>query len=71
MELGEIELDVLEKECEKEGKGYVSHEQLQLLQEANIRSKSHQALGIIVEPQKGSKWKYPEEDMKRGRNTSK
>ena len=31
MELGEIELDALGKECEKEGKGYVSHEQLQLL----------------------------------------
>ena len=71
MELGELELDALEKECEKEGKGYVSHEQLQLLQEANIRSKSHQALGIIVEPQKGGKRKYPKEDMKRGRKTSK
>ena len=71
MELVEIELDALEKEYEKEGKGYVSHEQLQLLQEANIRSKSHQALGIIVEPHKGSKRKSPKEDMKIGRKTRK
>ena len=61
----------LKKNARSLGKGYVSHEQLQLLQEDNIRSKSHQALGIIVEPQKGSKRKFPKEDMKRGRKTSK
>jgi len=39
MDLGELDLDELEKECEKKGKGYVSRRQLELLQEAIVRSK--------------------------------
>ena len=31
MELGELDLDALEKECEKEGQGYVSREQVELI----------------------------------------
>ena len=59
MELGELDLYVLKKECEKEGKGYVSREQLELLQEAIIWSKYHQDLGIKAETQNGGKRKYP------------
>ena len=59
MELGELELDALENKCEKEGKGYVSREQLELLQEAIIWSKYHQDLGINAETQNGGKRKYP------------
>ena len=64
MELGELDLDALEKECEKAGKGYVSREQVELLQKAIIQSKAHKDLGINAEPQKGSKSKYLEEDLK-------
>ena len=31
MELGELDLDAIEKECEKAGKGYVSREQIEIL----------------------------------------
>ena len=31
MELGDLDLDAIEKECEKEGKGYVPREQIELL----------------------------------------
>lgn len=40
MELGELDLNEIEKECEKKEKGYVSRKQLELLQEAIIRSKA-------------------------------
>ena len=32
MELGDLDLDALEEECRKVGKGYVSWEQIELLQ---------------------------------------
>ena len=71
MELGEMDLDEIEKECDKKGRGYVSRRQLELLQEAIINTKARQQLGIIMDPQKGSKRKLLEEDMKRGRKTNK
>ena len=40
MELGELDLDKIEKECEKKGKGYVSRRQLELLQELIIKMKA-------------------------------
>ena len=61
MELGDLDLDVIEKECEKAGKGYVPQEQIELLQKAVINSKARQELGICVEPRKGSKRKSPKE----------
>ena len=66
MELGELDLDAIEKEYE-----YVSREQVELLQKAIIRSKASQDLGINVDPTKGSKRKSPEEDLKRGHKTNK
>ena len=66
MELGDLDLDTLEEECRNVGKGYVSREQIELLEQAIIRSKAHKDLGISVETQKGSKRKSPEEDQKRG-----
>ena len=32
MDLGELDLDEIEKECSKKGKGYVSRRQFELLQ---------------------------------------
>ena len=71
MELGDLALDALEKECEKVGKGYVPREQIKLLQKAIIDSKARRELGICVEPQKGSKRKSPEEEQKRERKSNK
>ena len=50
MESGDLDMDAIEKECEKEGKGRVPQEQIELLQKAIINSKVHQELGIGVEP---------------------
>ena len=55
MEMGKLDLHVIEKECEKEGKGYVPREQVELLQKSIVISKAHQDLGISTEPPKGSK----------------
>ena len=41
MELGELDMDEIEKECDKQGRGYVSRTQLESLQEAIIKAKSH------------------------------
>ena len=42
MELGELDLDEIEKEYDKKGKGYVSRRQLELIEEAIIKTKVHQ-----------------------------
>ena len=59
MELGDLDLDAIKKECEKAGKCYVSQEKVELLQKSIIRSKASQDLGISAEPLKGSKRKSP------------
>ena len=41
MELGKLDLDEIEKECDKKGRGYVSRQQLELLQEEFIKTKAH------------------------------
>ena len=64
MELGDLDLDAIEKECGKAGKCYVSQEKVELLQKSIIRSKASEYLGISAEPLKGSKRKSPEEDLK-------
>ena len=46
MELGDLDLNAIEKECNKEGKGYVPREQIELLQKAIINSKACRELGI-------------------------
>ena len=70
MELGELYLDATEEECGKNGKGYVSRCQIELFQEAIIRIGTHESLGIDLDPQKGSKRKSPEEELRRGRKTN-
>ena len=71
MDLGELELDSIEEECRKKGQGYVLRHQLELLQEAIIRTGAVESLGIDLDAQKGSKRKSPEEEMRRGRKTKK
>ena len=40
MELGDLDLDVIEKECDKACKGYVPREQIELLKKAIFNSKA-------------------------------
>ena len=63
MELGELDLDAIEEECGKKGQGYVSRHQIKLLQEAIIRTGTHESLGIDPNAQKRSKRKSPEEEL--------
>ena len=44
MELGELDLDEIKKECDKKGRGYVFRRQLELIQEVIIKTKYHQQL---------------------------
>ena len=71
MELGELDLETIEEECGKKGQGYVSQRQIELLQEAIIRTDAHENLGIDPDSQKGSKRKSPKEELRRGRKTNK
>ena len=71
MELGELDLDAIEEECGKKGQGYVSRRQIELLQEAIIRTGPHEILGIDRDLQKGSKRKSPEEKLRRGQKMNK
>ena len=71
MELGELDLDAIEEECKKKAKGYVPRRQINILQEVIIKMGAHQDLGIDSDPQKGTKRKFPEEEIRRGRKTNK
>ena len=55
MDLRELDLDEIEKECSKRGKGYVSRRQLELLQQAILKTKASPQLGISKDSLKGSK----------------
>ena len=53
MELGELDLDAIEAECGKKGKGYVPRWKIELLQEAIIKVGAHPNLGIDPDPLTG------------------
>ena len=71
MELGELDLDAIEVECGKKGKGYVPRWKIKLLQEAIIKDGAHPNLGIDPDPLTGHKRKPPEEEQRRGRKSNK
>ena len=71
IELGELDLDAIEAECGKKGKGYVPKRQIELLQEAIIKAGAHPNLRIDPNPQTGHKRKPPEEEQCRGRKLNK
>ena len=71
MELGELDLDVIEEKCGKKGQSYVSRCHIELLQEKIIRTSAHESLGIDPNPQKGYERKSPEEELRRGRKMNK
>ena len=49
MELGELDLEAIHEECGKKGQGYVSQWQIELLQEAIIRTGTHESLRIDLD----------------------
>ena len=71
IELVKLDLDGIEEECGKKGKGYVSRRHIKLLQEVIIRTNAHESLWIDPDLQTGSKRKYSEEELRRGRKTNK
>ena len=50
MELGEMDLDENEKECDKKRRVYVFRRQLELVQEVIIKTKYCQQLQIAIDP---------------------
>ena len=71
MDLGGLDLDAVEQECNKKGKGFVPSRQIELLQAAILKTRASLHLGIAKEPQIASKRKQPKEGEKRGRKTNK
>ena len=71
MKLGELDLDAIEAECQKKGKGHVPRRQIKLLQEVIIKARANPILGIDPDPQTGHKWKPPQEEQRRGRKSNK
>ena len=61
MEIGELDLDGIEKACDNLTEEYIPFEQIALLQEAIIKTKGSLGLGIAPEPIKGG------ENKRRGR----
>ena len=66
MELGELDLDAVEAECGKNGKGYVPKRKIELLQEAIIKVGAHPNLGGSSEP-----WDRPRSPKRKQEEVSK
>ena len=61
MDLGELDLDGIEKSYDNLSEGYIPVEQITLLQEAIVKMKGVRGLGVVYKPMKGN------EGKKRGR----
>lgn len=57
MDLGEPDLDGIEKACDNLSEGYIPAEQITLLQEAIVKTKGVRGLGVVFEPMKGGEGK--------------
>ena len=55
MELGELDLEGIEKACDNPKIGYIPFRQIALLKEALIKSKGARGLGVVLESMKGVK----------------
>jgi hypothetical protein len=53
MELGELDLDGIEKSCDNPTSGYIPFEKIALLKEAIIKTKRVRGLGVVSNPMKG------------------
>ena len=57
IDLGELDLDGIEKVCDNLSEGYIPTKQITLLQEAIVKTKRVQGLGVVSEPLKGGEGK--------------
>lgn len=57
MELGNLDLDGIQRACDNLTNGYIPFEQIALLQEAIIKTKAVRGLGVVSEPMKGGERK--------------
>ena len=57
MELGELDLEGIEKACDNPKTGYIPFSQLILLQEALIKTKGTRGLGVVPKSIKGGEGK--------------
>jgi hypothetical protein len=53
MELGELDLECIEKACDNPKTGYIPFIQIALLKEAIIKTKGVRGLGVVSESMKG------------------
>ena len=71
MELGELDLDGIEKACDNPTIRYIPFEKITLLKEVIIKTKGVRGLGVVSEPMKGGRQKtrmktQHEEDSRSG-----
>ena len=66
MDLGELDLEGIEKACTEKDKGYVPQEQVILLKEAILKARTSNLLGIISGSHKETKKKEEELGRKNG-----
>ena len=71
MDLGELDLEGIEKSCIEKGKGYVPQEQVSLLKESILKEISSNTLGTSSGAHKETKNKYEENGRKISRKTNK
>ena len=66
MDLGELDLEGIEKACTKKYKGYIPQQEVSLLNEAIFKSRSSNLLGISSGSHKETKKKAKEHGRKTG-----
>jgi len=67
IELGELDLDVIEEACANKGESYIPYKQVQLLKEAILNLKPPPKLGVGGSTLKEIRKKFKETSNKRGR----
>ena len=70
MEIGDLDLDAIEKAMVDKDKGYVPADQVRLLEEAILMSNPSHPMGIEIGTGRENKRKQPESGEKRGRKSN-
>jgi len=70
MEIGDLDLDAIEKVVADKGKGYILAEQVKLLENAILQTDPSWTMGIEAENGRENKQKHPEPGEKRGRKSN-
>lgn len=70
MEIGDLDLDAIEKATTDKDKGFVPAEQVHLLEEAILKANPRRAMGLEQGSGRENKRKQPESAEKRGRKSN-